>query len=99
MKKDHQNKNEQLRQTAVSGSTDHDEWLRKYKKTKSGKIFDLRYEFESLNNPYALSGKKADINSYSASAMWIMAKGTRFEEDIKVFIEALSPDFFSDDSE
>ena len=89
--------NEPLSLAAVSGSTDHDIWLQKFEKSKEGKLFNLRHEFDSLNTRFNAQGRP-DINSYSANAMWIVARGTRFEEDMKYFIEILSPDFFKDDT-
>lgn len=87
--------NTQLPQSSVTSSADADSWLIKFKRSKEGKLFDLKHEFSSLNHRYSPNGKP-DINSYSANAMWIVAKGTRFEEDMKYFISILCPDFFKD---
>lgn len=82
-------------QSCVTSSADVDNWLIKFKRSKEGKLFDLKHEFSSLNHRYSPNGRP-DINSYSANAMWIVAKGTRFEEDMKYFISILCPDFFKD---
>ena len=72
-------------------STSHDEWLKKFSKTKEGKMFDLRHEFDSLNSRFV---QKADHLSYLANALWISAKGTKHESDAKHMIEEICPQFF-----
>ncbi|MFO0090040.1 MAG: hypothetical protein ACK518_04490 [bacterium] len=90
------NQNEPLREANVSSSADHDKWLEKFNRSKEGKLFNLKHELESLNNPYSLTTGRADINSYCASAIWIVVKGTRYEEDMRYFIKTLCPDFFQE---
>lgn len=78
----------------LSDSAEHNKWLETFSKKKEGRLFNLRYEFEIIQSTGQFKNSNVDIKSYSANAMWIMAQGTRFEEDVKYLIEQLSPEFF-----
>lgn len=86
--------NPQFHKTAVSGSVSHDAWLKKFEKTKEGRMFNLLHEYKSLNNP--LSVGSVNHLSYMSNALWIAVKGTKMESDAKEMINIIYPNFFSD---
>ena len=88
------NEKEQCVQTDVGGSVSHEVWLKKFEKTKEGKMFNLLHEYKSLNNP--LSTGSINHLSYLSNALWIAVKGSKMESDAKEMINMICPDFFSD---
>lgn len=79
---------------AVSNSadTDHSKWLERFNKTKEGKIFNLRHDIESFISEH----KHFEINTHLAATAWIMAKNTRYENDVRIILEKICPEFFND---
>ncbi len=71
----------------------HDKWLKKFNKTKEGKLMNLKYDYKLLDSPPYNNGKP-NKNNFCANALWIAVKNTKMEEDAKFFIQLLDPNFF-----
>ncbi len=84
--------NEVLPYVSNSTNTEHDKWLERFNKTKEGKIFNIRHDIELFLSDY----KHFDVNTHLAAIAWIMAKNTRYEEDVRIILEKICPDFFND---
>jgi hypothetical protein len=76
----------------MKNDKEHQNWLKKFNKRKEGKIFNLLHDIESLE----LNLKSYDKLSYLSSALCILAKNTKYEEDVKKIIQNIYPDFFQD---
>lgn len=70
----------------------HDNWLKKFKRTKKGKIFELLHELRSAKSEYKLS--KEGAATYLASTLAILSRGTEKEEDVREIIEIACPEYF-----
>ena len=77
------------------GIQSHEEWKIKFDKSREGKLMNLKNEHQDIlgESRYKAS---LSIDGFCASALWIVIKGTKLEEDGKYFIELLQPDFFKD---
>jgi hypothetical protein len=75
-------------------SEPHEKWLTKFNKRKDGKLFNLKFKYESLNSPPFNHGRP-NRDNFCANALWIAIKGTKMEEDGKFFVELLDAEFFN----
>jgi hypothetical protein len=71
---------------------DHKKWLKKFNKTKKGKIFNLLYEIKIFESSYA----NYDKISHLCLALLISTKGTNMEEDSIELVKIICPEYFSD---
>ncbi len=69
-----------------------DKFLKKFQKSKSGKLFDVLWELREARH----EGTRLDKLSYVCSALWIISEGTKYESDVKEIIMECCPEFFND---
>lgn len=89
MNTENQEEKDRLLICGVGSSVDveHEKWLKKFNKSKEGRLFNLMHDVKN--------DKNIDTNTHLASIAWIMAENTRFENDVKIMLQKLSPTFFN----
>ncbi len=78
----------------MGADDNHEEWNKKFAKTKAGKIFNLKYEIISLKN----SLKPFDHKDHLSYALMVMAEGTKAEEDVIEIIKMINPKYFTEET-
>ena len=68
----------------------HDKWLKKYKKTKSGKIMNILYDVRKC----ADDNKDFDKMAYLCSVLSIASRNTNMQEDVVEIIKIVYPEFY-----
>ena len=68
----------------------HEKWLKKYSKTKQGKLFELLHDIREC---------RSNLKSYNkithlAYALSLVTEGTKLEEDAKSIIELVCPEYY-----
>lgn len=75
----------------VIASTDDNIWIKKFRKSKAGKIMDLVYDVKIMKAEY----KHYTKLSFLAEALMISARGTKQEEDAVNLIKEIYPEYFT----
>ena len=70
----------------------HDKWLKKYEKTKSGKIMNILYDIRECE----VNLKNYDKETHLCSVLSIATKGTKMEEDVVEIIKLVCPRFYEE---
>lgn len=77
-------------------SITHEKWLKKFSKTKEGRLFDLVHELLTIKNNPDQKLSNDGAATYLAAALSIATKGTKMEPDAIKIIELLVPQYYSE---
>lgn len=73
----------------------HEEWLKKFNKSKRGKMFNLLYDTKPVIEVEPSKFSDKSKKTYLSEALMIATKGTQLEEDAKGLINLLCPEYFT----
>lgn len=76
------------------GVMEHSRWLKRFSKSRAGKLFDLKYEVKGIQADPNKKMSNSGAATYLAAALSIATKGTKMEEDAVELIRSLCPEYF-----